>query len=91
MKQIYSLARSIALAGYSKKAFSTLEARAHIPHSNRHRGPLTQESMKNLAAAGGLNMPWREFKKEALKDFQSQGLAGLPELMYGVVAALTSE
>ena len=91
MRQLYSPARSAALAQYSKEAFSALEARDSISIFNRHRGPLTQESLKNLVVAGGLNISWREFKKEALKDLERRGLVGLPELMYSVIAVFSTE
>lgn len=91
LRQLYSLTRSTALARYSKEVFSALETRDSIDIFNRHRGPLTQESLKILAAAGGLNTPWREFKKEALKDLEGRGLVGLPELMYSVLAVFSTE
>lgn len=91
MRQLYSLTRSTALAQYSKEAFSALEAWDSISMANSHRGPLTQESLKNLAAAGGLNISWREFKKEVLKDLERRGLIGLPELMYSVIAVFSTE
>ncbi|KAF8457165.1 Mis6-domain-containing protein [Terfezia claveryi] len=91
LRQLYSLTRSTALARYSKEVFSALETRDSINIFNRHRGPLTQESLKILAAAGGLNTPWREFKKEALKDLEGRGLVGLPELMYSVIAVFSTE
>lgn len=91
LRQLYSPGHSTALARYSKEAFSALEARDSISIFNRHRGPLTQESLKNLAIAGGLNIPWREFKKEALKVLERRGLVGLPELMYSVIAVFSTE
>ena len=91
MRQLNSLTRSTALAQYSKVAFSNLEGRGKIDISNCHRGPLTQESIKNLAAAGGLNITWREFKKEILRDLEGRNLGGLPELMYSVIAVLGAQ
>ncbi|KAF8427322.1 Mis6-domain-containing protein [Tirmania nivea] len=91
LRQLYSPTRSIALARYSKAAFSALETRDSISIFNRHRGQLTQESLKNLAVAGGLNIPWREFKKETLKDLERRGLVGLPELIYSVIAVFSTE
>lgn len=91
LRQLNSLTRSIALAQYSKEAFSNLEARDKIDISNCHRGPLTQESIKNLSAAGGLNITWREFKKEILRDLEGRKLGGLPELMYSVIAVLGAQ
>lgn len=90
LRLLYSLTRSTALARFSGNTFASLEDRERVNTANRHRGPLTQDSLKNLAAAGGLKIPWREFKKEILKDLQQQGFTGISELMYEVIPAISS-
>lgn len=91
LKLLFSLTRSLPLAQLSKKAFTDLEEKADVGPLSRHRGPPTQDSLKNLAASGGLGLTWRDLKKEVLTECESRGLVGLPELMYSVITNLAPE
>ncbi|KAK2628629.1 hypothetical protein QTJ16_001732 [Diplocarpon rosae] len=54
----------------------------------RHAGPVTQSSLKQLEEDGGLRLTWPDYKLGVLTYMESQGIAGVGELMYNTMKHL---
>ncbi|KAI5804091.1 Mis6-domain-containing protein, partial [Peziza echinospora] len=91
LKHLYSLTRSFALAPFSAEILGELEGKAGAGARQRHRGPPTQDTLKLLASNGGLQISWRDYKKEVLSGLEQRGYAGMSELMYSVITTLSSD
>ncbi|GJN85980.1 hypothetical protein PLIIFM63780_009556 [Purpureocillium lilacinum] len=56
--------------------------------SARHAGPVTQDSLAKLAAAGGLRLSWQEYRIEVLEALSARGLPGVTELLKNTMTVL---
>ena len=54
----------------------------------RHGGPVTQASLGQLAARGGLRLSWQEYRAGVLRHLEDRGFPGIPELMYNTMKNL---
>ncbi|GJN75235.1 Mis6 domain-containing protein [Purpureocillium lilacinum] len=54
----------------------------------RHAGPVTQDSLAKLAAAGGLRLSWQEYRIEVLEALSARGLPGVTELLKNTMTVL---
>jgi centromere protein I len=51
----------------------------------RHAGPATQESLRQLALNGGLQLDWAEYRSGVLSHLEDSGTPGVPELLYNTL------
>lgn len=50
--------------------------------SARHAGPVTQSSLIQLGARGGLSLSWNSYRSGLLEYLEAKGVRGIPDLMY---------
>ncbi|PBP17696.1 hypothetical protein BUE80_DR011629 [Diplocarpon rosae] len=65
-----------------------LEDNSEDEIDRRHAGPVTQSSLKQLEEDGGLSLRWPDYKLGVLTYLESQGIAGVGELMYNTMKHL---
>ncbi|RFU26880.1 hypothetical protein B7463_g9460, partial [Scytalidium lignicola] len=54
----------------------------------RHAGPVTQNSLKDLQLDGGLKLSWADYRLGVLRYLESKGANGVGELMYNTMKHL---
>lgn len=54
----------------------------------RHAGPVTQNSLAKLTAAGGLRLSWQEYRIDVLEALSAKGLVGVAELLKNTMTVL---
>ncbi|PHH78009.1 hypothetical protein CDD82_3266 [Ophiocordyceps australis] len=54
----------------------------------RHAGPVTQNSLAKLAAAGGLKISWQEYRISVLRALSNYGFSGVTELLKSTMRVL---
>lgn len=52
--------------------------------TTRHKGPVTQLSLKALARDGGLDVSWPDYRLAVLRYLEGKGVTGVGDLMYNV-------
>ena len=57
----------------------------------RHPGPVTQRSLSQLAARGGLQLSWQDYRLGVLKHLEAEGFGGIPDLMYNTMKTLMKD
>ncbi|KAK3944129.1 centromere protein I [Diplogelasinospora grovesii] len=57
----------------------------------RHAGPVTQQSLVQLAQKGGLDLTWQAYRSGVLRYLERNGFRGVPELMYNTMKQLMRE
>ncbi|KKF93939.1 Inner centromere protein mis6 [Ceratocystis platani] len=81
----FGLSFAPALSGVSIAALRDLEERRiqedRDAVTRRHAGPITVQSLAKLAAQGGVDLSFQDYRLMVLKYMEANGLPGLPELM----------
>ncbi|KAH8821570.1 Mis6-domain-containing protein [Xylogone sp. PMI_703] len=54
----------------------------------RHAGPVTQNSLKELQQEGGLKLSWPDYRLGVLRYLEDKGASGVGELMYNTMKHL---
>ena len=54
----------------------------------RHAGPVTQSSLTRLAASGGLQLSWQEYRINVLESLSEKELIGIAELLKNTMTVL---
>lgn len=54
----------------------------------RHAGPVTQNSLKELQAGGGIKLSWPDYRLGVLRYLGDKGAGGVAELMYNTMKHL---
>ncbi|KAM0435209.1 hypothetical protein ACHAPT_003299 [Fusarium lateritium] len=54
----------------------------------RHEGPVTQHSLEQLAALGGIQLSWQNYRIKILETLSAKELAGITELLKGTMTIL---
>ena len=98
-KYVSSLDTSLFLAGLFSLSFSPVlcqEAISYVREREdnedainiRHAGPVTQGSLRQLEIDGGLTLSWGDYRLGVLHHLESNGVAGVGELMYNTMKHL---
>ena len=85
---LFSLSHSATLCALSIGCFRELEDAAADDITTRHAGPVTQRSLEKLGSEGGLDIAWSDYRLEVLRWLESNGVKGIPELMYSTMKHL---
>jgi centromere protein I len=90
----WDLSHNVLLASLSATAWRSLEE-AEIEEqnldrtsSNRHKGPVMEQSLEALKAAGGVSLAIHDYKKCVLQWLAERGCSGIQDLMYATHAKL---
>ncbi|MCJ1375473.1 hypothetical protein MMC20_006709 [Loxospora ochrophaea] len=91
LQHLFSLSNHPALSSLSIASFRALEDDKSSNNNNdpatttplrtRHAGPVTQRSLALLAAQGGLELGWADYRIAVLRYLEVRGVKGVPELM----------
>jgi centromere protein I len=98
-KYVSALDTSISLPGLFSLSYSPVLCQAAISYVReledhegvidvRHTGPVTQGSLKQLEMDGGLKLSWADYRLGVLRYLESNGGAGIAELMYNTMKHL---
>lgn len=98
-KYVSALDTSVSLAGLFSLSYSPVlcqEAISYVREREdnedtidvRHAGPVTQGSLKQLEMDGGLVLSWADYRLGVLRHLESNGVAGIGELMYNTMKHL---
>ena len=91
LASLFSLSYSPVLCLQSIQSVRDLEDAAIASDSSirtRHAGPVTQTSLTKLAAAGGIQLAWQEYRIEVLRSLAEKNLGGIAELLKNTMTVL---
>ena len=86
LQQLFSLSINPVTCALAIVVFRELEDKAEATDERsirlRHGGPVSQRSLMTLAADGGLEIGWADYRLEVLNWLGQRGVDGLGELMF---------
>lgn len=82
------LDRSSTCHSSSPDRAQTLERNANAPPERWHRGPITSQSLKELASKGGLNNSYSEFRVGLVDHLDELGAVGLSNFLHVSLSSL---
>ncbi|KAI9802029.1 MAG: hypothetical protein M1825_003085 [Sarcosagium campestre] len=95
LPSLFSLSHAVPLAALSIACFREMEDDVEAEDGNgkvrlgaRHAGPVTQRSLQQLAADGGLELDWTEYRVRVLAYLDQRGVTGISRLMGSTMRGL---
>ncbi|KAF9357304.1 hypothetical protein BGX26_003954 [Mortierella sp. AD094] len=88
MSNMFSVTHSSAMSGYSARFLKSLEDQQNIPADKRLIAPASVAALKDMAARGGLNMTFDDYRVQYLDYLEQKGFDGVSQFLFDCMTNL---